>query len=96
MRLLNTIAVHCTATQEGKENTVDTIRGWHKQLGWSDVGYHFIVHLDGKVSTGRPLDKVGAHVAGHNTGSIGISYIGGVAQDGKTPKTPALPRRRPH
>lgn len=86
MRPLNTIAVHCTATPEGKEFTVDTIRGWHKQLGWTDVGYHFIVHLDGNISPGRPLDKVGAHVAGHNTGSIDISYIGGCAADGKTAK----------
>ncbi|MDX0164404.1 N-acetylmuramoyl-L-alanine amidase [Sinorhizobium meliloti] len=86
MRPLNTIAVHCTATPEGKEYIVDTIRGWHKQFGWSDIGYHFIVHLDGRVSTGRPLDKVGAHVAGHNTGSIGISYIGGCAADGRTAK----------
>lgn len=86
MRPLDTIAVHCTATPEGREYTVDTIRGWHKQLGWSDIGYHYIVHLDGKFDPGRPLDKIGAHVAGHNTGSIGISYIGGCAADGKTAK----------
>ena len=86
MRPLNTIAVHCTATPEGKEYTADTIRGWHKKLGWSDVGYHYLIHLDGKVSPGQPLEKVGAHVAGHITGSIDISYIGGVAADGKTAK----------
>ena len=86
MRPLHTIAVHCTATPEGNEYTVDTIRGWHRQLGWSDIGYHYIVHLDGKIDAGRPLDEIGAHVAGHNTGSIGISYIGGCSTDGKTAK----------
>ncbi len=94
MRPLDTIAVHCTATPEGKEYSVDTIRGWHKKLGWSDIGYHYIVHLDGKVDAGRPLDKVGAHVAGHNTGSIGISYIGGCAADGKTAKDTRTPAQK--
>jgi N-acetylmuramoyl-L-alanine amidase len=32
------------------------------------------------------VEEVGAHVAGHNAGSIGVSYIGGVEKDGKTPK----------
>ena len=94
MRPLDTIAVHCTATPEGKDYTVDTIRGWHRQLGWSDIGYHYIIHPDGTVSPGRPLDKVGAHVAGHNTGSIGISYIGGVAADGKTAKDTRTPAQK--
>lgn len=94
MRPLDTIAVHCTATPEGKDYTIDTIRGWHRQLGWSDIGYHYIVHPGGTVSPGRPLDKVGAHVAGHNTGSVGISYIGGVAADGKTAKDTRTPAQK--
>jgi N-acetylmuramoyl-L-alanine amidase len=94
MRPLDTIAVHCTATPEGNEYSVDMIRGWHKQLGWSDIGYHFVVHLDGKVDSGRPLEKIGAHVAGHNTGSIGISYIGGCASDGKTAKDTRTPAQK--
>ena len=32
------------------------------------------------------VDKVGAHCKGHNTNSIGVCYIGGVKNDGKTPK----------
>ena len=32
------------------------------------------------------LDTVGAHCKGHNSKSIGICYIGGVEEDGKTPK----------
>ncbi|RVL87686.1 N-acetylmuramoyl-L-alanine amidase [Sinorhizobium meliloti] len=86
MRPIHTIIHHCTATPEGREVSVETIRGWHTKMGWSDIGYHFVVQLDGTISNGRPLDKVGSHVAGHNTGSIGISYVGGVAKDGKTGK----------
>lgn len=80
---------------EGKDYSVDTIRGWHKALGSSDIGYHYIVHLDDKVSVGRQIEKAGAHVAGHNATSIGVSYVGGVTVDGKTPRTPRQRRRRP-
>jgi len=34
--------------------------------------------LDGTVEQGRPIYQVGAHCSGHNVGSIGICYIGGV------------------
>ncbi|MBK3745065.1 N-acetylmuramoyl-L-alanine amidase [Paraburkholderia aspalathi] len=87
MRRIHTAVVHCTATPEGKDFSVATIRGWHKQLGWSDIGYHFIIQIDGRISPGRPIEKVGAHVAGHNAGSVGISYVGGVDTKGKSKDT---------
>lgn len=81
MRPVNLLVWHCTATPEGREVSVETIRQWHKARGFNDVGYHFIVHLDGKVSVGRPIDQTGAHVQGRNVGSIGCSYVGGVDAD---------------
>lgn len=97
MRFIDTIAVHCTATPEGRDYTIETIRAWHMakpKPGWSDCGYHFIIHPDGRVSKGRPVAKAGAHVAGFNATSIGISYIGGVAKDGKTPKDTRTPAQK--
>ena len=85
-RIINEIIVHCTATPEGKEYTVAEIRRWHLARGFSDIGYHYIIHLDGEIETGRDVDISGAHCTGHNAHSIGISYVGGVAKDGKTPK----------
>ena len=85
-REIKEIIVHCTATPEGKDYTVDTIRSWHKAQGWSDIGYHYIVYRDGSVHNGRSIDVAGAHCTGHNSKSIGIVYIGGCASDGKTPK----------
>jgi len=85
-RKIDKIIIHCSATPEGKDISVETIRDWHLKRGWSDIGYHYVIDLDGKLHAGRPLEKTGAHVKGHNTGSIGICYIGGVEQDGKTPK----------
>ena len=86
MRDINKIIVHCSATREGQKFSVDTIRSWHTDKGWSDIGYHYVVHLDGSISYGRSIERIGAHTRGHNTGSIGICYIGGVESDGKTPK----------
>lgn len=84
-RQIKEIIVHCTATRAGVNCTVDDIRRWHKQQGWSDIGYHYVVYRDGSVHEGRNVNIVGAHCLGHNTYSIGVAYVGGVARDGKTP-----------
>lgn len=82
MRDLNKIIIHCTATPEGRWHDVEDIRDWHVNgRGWSDVGYHFLVLLDGTVEEGRPVHRQGAHTRGHNANSIGICYVGGVDQD---------------
>ena len=86
MRNINKIIIHCSATPEGKAFSVDDIRRWHLKRGFADIGYHFVIYLDGSVHVGRPLAKAGAHCKGHNAHSIGVCYIGGVASDGKTPK----------
>ena len=46
--------------------------------GWSDIGYHYVIGLNGETWNGRDVDLVGAHVSGHNAHSIGISYVGGL------------------
>ena len=86
MRPLDKIILHCSATREGQHITVDTIRQWHLKRGWKDIGYHYVIYIDGSVHKGRPIEQVGAHTSGQNTGSIGICYVGGVEKDGKTPK----------
>ncbi len=86
MRKINKIIIHCTATAEGKDYSVDTIRKWHLKRGWRDIGYHFLIQRDGTVDEGRPIEQSGAHTKGHNWDSIGISYVGGVEakkKDGK-------------
>lgn len=86
MRTINEIIVHCSATPEGRPTTVGDIRSWHKQRGFKDIGYHYVVYLDGSIHAGRPESAIGAHCTGHNRNSIGVCYIGGVAKDCKTPK----------
>ena len=91
MRQINKIIVHCSATREGENYTVDTIRSWHVDgRGWSDIGYHFYIDLYGEIHKGRDIAKIGAHCKGQNRNSIGICYCGGVEADGKTPKDTRL------
>lgn len=86
MRKITHLVVHCTATPEGRAQTVADIRKWHKAKGWSDIGYHWVVLLDGTIAPGRPEAIPGAHVAGHNATTIGVVYVGGIDKVMFTPK----------
>lgn len=93
-RPIDTIWIHCAATPKGKNYTVADIRSWHKQRGWRDIGYHYVVYRDGSIHVGRPIGQVGAHVENHNTGSIGIVYVGGLSADGKRAEDTRTPEQR--
>lgn len=78
MRTLNEIILHCSATSEGAHIDVATIRKWHKERNWVDIGYHFVIYLDGTIHQGRDINMKGSHVKGRNAESIGVCYIGGL------------------
>lgn len=95
------IVVHCTATREGQHYTAADIDRWHKVRGWSGIGYHKVVLLDGTVEIGRDPDHdgnaaehVGAHVYGFNQDTLAVVYVGGVAADGRTPKDTRTEKQR--
>lgn len=92
-RSISKIILHCTATPEGKDYTVEQIRQCHLARGFSDIGYHFLIYRNGSVHRGRPIEQIGAHCYGQNACSIGISYVGGCASDGKTPKDTRTPEQ---
>lgn len=95
MRTIKEIIIHCSATAEGKDFTVEDIRRWHvKGNGWKDIGYHYVIYRDGSIHLGRKLEQEGAHCLHHNTNSIGICYIGGCAADGKTAKDTRTPEQK--
>ncbi|MGR3452949.1 N-acetylmuramoyl-L-alanine amidase [Pseudooceanicola sp.] len=84
MRNITEIIIHCTATRrdfmEGAPTVakVREVKRWHVEgNGWSDIGYHYLIDRDGTLAEGRPLERTGAHVKGHNTGTIGIALFGG-------------------
>ena len=87
MRKINEIIVHCTATKEGQHFTVDDVRRWHLERKFVDIGYHYLVLLDGTIQEGRPIETIGAHCVGHNAHSIGVCYVGGLDKNGKAADT---------
>lgn len=83
MRNINLIAIHCSATPSTMDIGADTIRRWHsdpkpKGRGWSDIGYHYVIRRNGEVELGRPIERAGAHISGHNAHSVGVCMVGGI------------------
>ena len=87
MRKIDKIIVHCSATIEGANIKTETIREWHLKRGWKDIGYHYVVELDGSIGVGRLESVMGAHSKGQNRSSIGICYTGGLDSSRKPKDT---------
>lgn len=85
MRTITLIIVHCTANRAGSALRMLDIDRYHCSLGWKGCGYHYVIPTDGTIEAGRPEEIVGAHCRNHNSHSIGVAYVGGLARDGKTP-----------
>lgn len=84
MRTLTEIIVHAAVTPpnwragQSTAERVAEVRRWHvEDNGWSDIGYHYMIDRDGTVAIGRPLERPGAHVRGHNRTTVGICLFGG-------------------
>ena len=63
---VNDIFLHCSASPWGNALVIDS---WHRNRGWSGIGYHYVILngkpfsdmdtidiLDGQIETGRRLD----------------------------------------
>jgi len=61
---------------EASSCSVYDIHSWHKGNGWAGIGYHYFVRKNGEIWKGRPDSAIGAHVAGHNTNTLGICAEG--------------------
>ena len=73
--------IHCSATPITMDIGVKTITKWHKNKGWNDCGYHYIIRLDGTLEEARPIEKAGAHAYGFNQQSLGVCVVGGCDKD---------------
>lgn len=87
MRKIEEIIIHCTATPEGRDVTVEELRRWHKARGFADIGYHYVIARNGEVMAGRSEETTGAHCSGRNAHSIGVCYVGGSDKSGKPKDT---------
>lgn len=72
------LTVHCAATPPDMDIGAKEIDRMHRMRNFLCIGYHFVIRRNGVLETGRTVDKVGAHVEGHNKGNLGICLVGGV------------------
>lgn len=90
MRAIRNIVIHCSASPNGRDVSVEEIDRWHAARGFNrrpaaieanrpnlkHIGYHHVIEIDGTMRFGRAHIEIGAHVAGSNADSIGICMIG--------------------
>ncbi len=59
-----------------KEVSAADVHRMHLNNGWSGIGYHYVIHKDGGIERGRPLNTVGAHCYKENRHTIGVNLVG--------------------
>ena len=82
MRKINLIVIHCSATRADRSLTPDDLEMQHRRRGFNGTGYHYYIRKDGTVHLTRPIERIGAHVKGFNSNSVGICYEGGLDAHG--------------
>lgn len=74
------IIIHHSASHDV---SAPEIHRWHQEIGYSGIGYHFVIRSFGTIERGRPLDKIGAHAGTEvNLDSIGICLTGNFGSKG--------------
>jgi len=76
-RQTSRLVVHHSASQDVP---AAEIHQWHLHKGYSGIGYHYLIRIDGSVEIGRPLAMEGAHTQGFNSDSIGVCLTGNFMQ----------------
>ena len=89
------LVIHHTASPGGfwskkdyRAIDVEEVRRWHKNKGWSDIGYHYLILADGRIEAGRSTERDGAHTraSGRNRSHLGVALVGNFEQDVPSPE----------
>lgn len=76
------IIIHHTATSNNTADAAAAVRAiyyYHTiELGWGDIGYHYLIDQEGRVYQGRNGgdNVIAAHALNHNKGSLGVALLG--------------------
>lgn len=87
------LTVHCAATPEGRDVKTATITAWDKAK-FGQTSYHWVIEIDGTMIRTLADAARGAHTGGHNTGNIGICYVGGMDRQMKAAKDTRTPAQK--
>lgn len=77
MNRVDYIAIHCSATSADQDIGATDIRRWHREKGWADIGYHYVIRRDGTIEPGRAETVPGAHEPKINARSVAVCMVGG-------------------
>ncbi len=69
------LVIHHSASNRATTKKADIAR-WHKERGFSQIGYHKIIEGNGAIVNGRSENIQGAHAKGANQGSLGVCVVG--------------------
>ena len=86
-RNISLIVLHCSATRENQNFTIEQLEACHRARGFRTIGYHYYITKDGTLYPCRPEHTMGAHAKGNNAHSIGICYEGGLDEHGRSKDT---------
>ncbi len=75
-RKIDRIFIHCSASDVPEHDNIATIKKWHLARGFNDIGYHYLIHKNGKISKGRDVEKTPAAQKGHNVRTIAVCLHG--------------------
>jgi len=73
------------ASTDQAARRLDSIRRYHTQLGWADIGYHYAIDPGGRIWSARPLVLQGAHVRDQNERNLGVMLMGNFMHERPTP-----------
>lgn len=79
------LTIHCAATPEGRDVSPEIVEQWDIAK-FGQKSYHWIIPLNGDAHKSLADDRIGAHVGGHNSGNIGVCYVGGMDAHMAAPK----------
>lgn len=75
-RPIDRVFIHCSASDNPAHDDIEVIRQWHRERGWSNIGYHYFITKNGDIFVGRSLEQTPAAQKGHNKGTIAICLHG--------------------
>ena len=100
MKTIDAIIIYCSATRAGQDLTAKDIDRMHRARGFNQIGYNYVIRIDGTVEKGRSLVVDGAHCntkgfseSSYNKHSVGICYIGGLDANGKPTDTRTIAQK---
>lgn len=78
-RIMERIVWHTAAhgrNGQAFDTTAAQIDQWHRERGWSEIGYNVVIRFDGTIEQGRDPRKIPAAVAGINATTYHICFSG--------------------